>query len=639
MTPQCIAGGCGSNFAYAAWMAGTTASVLDFRHQFQRHLLLVNKAAAVSVAEHAKSGQEQGTAREFDAQSALHKEESVRLDEQAAALRARADEHAASASALEGEADQVEESVVELQSEAAEQLSVAAVEEGVANRATALGFEQSEAALSKGMRAHAEEVGIALCQAAPGLDVLCDVLGGVTAVGLEAAAAVQSTEAVVDFTAAATAKESEEAELASAAELEAQAVAEQAAAATEHEEASALTEKAAAERADADVDQARADELMEQSAAEEEKAAAATEQSLQDEDMAASAEQQAAQHGVLAIGYAILQSAMAGVTIVYVGARFIVTTFVHVMSSATRGVSDKGTASITNPTSWGFLLSSVVHSIALVYVSETALMNPSPNDRQTLNLEVDLRQRGGAILLTSIVAVGLQLVLIHSVRYRTMLCHHSWPSCRLGLRIIAETALFWLWNLLAVVCSLRFRNAVSQGRWDYLRGESLTLSAWLALGLALCLTLTVHHWLWLRECSHTARARPRPVSAALASEATSLLLAGDDVLAIPTPDKRNETATTVAVVWPLSHQLALDLWFTCVLAGVLSGIAGQTRVLRKFWPLAKGMALEWSRRYKWAILAVVAASSLVAVIAGVVVQPPSYCDRRRHRRGSCVQLE
>jgi hypothetical protein len=616
-------------------MAGTTASVLDFRHQFQRHLLLVNKAAAVSVAEHAKSGKEQGTAREFDAQSALHKEESVQLDEQAAALRARADEHAAAASALEGEADQVEESVVELQSEAAEQLSVAAVEEGVANRATALGIEQSEAALSKGMRAHAEEVGIALCQAAPGLDVLCDVLGGVTAVGLEAAAAVQSTEAVVDFAAAATAKESEEAELASAAELEAQAVAEQAAVATEHEEASALTEKAAAERADADVNQARADELMEQSAAEEEKAAAATEQSLQDEEMAASAEQQAAQHGVLAIGYAILQSAMAGVTIVYVGARFIVTTSVHVMSSATRGVPDKDTASSTNRTSWGFLLSSVVHSIALVYISEKALMNPSPNDRRTMNLEEDWRQRGGVILLTSIVAVGLQLVLIHSVRYRIMLCHHSWPSCRLGLRILAETALFWLWNLLAVVCSLRFGSAVSQGRWAYLRGESLPFSAWLALGLALSLTITVHHWLWLRECSPTAR--PRPVSAALASETTSLLLAGDDVLALPTPDKPNETATTVTVVWPMSHQLALDLWFTCVLAGVLSGIAGQTGVLRKFWPLAKGMALEWSRRHRWAILAVVAASTLVAVVAGVVLQPPSYCNRR-HRRGSCVQL-
>lgn len=645
MTLRCIMGGCGgsdSTLAYAAWMAGSTAAVLEFRLQFQRHLLLLDRAAATAAFDLTKAGQERGVAQELDAQSVLHRDESARLNEQAAALRARADEHATSASALEGEADQLEESVVELQSEVAEELSVAAVEHGVAQRATSLGVEQSEAALSKAMRAHAEEVGVALCQAAPGIDVLCDVLGGFTAVGLEAAAAAQSTEAVVDFAAAAAAKESEDAELASASELEAQAVADQVTAGAEHEEASALAEEAAAERADADVDQARADELMEQSAAEEEEAAAATEQSVQDEAAAANAEQQAAQHGVLAIGYAILQTALAGVTIVYVGMRFLVTATVHMMSS--RG--DEGTGKVTNRASWGFFLSSVMHSAALLFFVDIFLGNPSANDRWTTNTEEYWIQRGGVILLTSIVAALLQLVLLHSVRYRTMLRHHySWTPCRLAFHVLAETALFWLWNLLAVVWWLQFGSAVTQGRWAFLGVGSLPIYAWLALGLALCSTLALHHWLWLRQCSPLIRRpRPRPVSSALVSETTFLLPAENDFPALPsTAGKPSEMAATKAdgvVVWPVSHRLALDLWFACAFVSLLAGIAGRSRVLLKFWPLAKGMALDWIRRHQRGIILWVAAlaATLVAAGAGVALQR-SFCDRRLRRRSSRAQLE
>ena len=103
----------------------------------------------------------------------------------------------------------------------------AAEEESQANlhEATALAEERiyeldtkkalKEAAVVTESEARIEADGVAtgFCEFIPGLDILCDLVGGATAVRMQTSAVTSLTESAVDFAAAAAAKENKDANL------------------------------------------------------------------------------------------------------------------------------------------------------------------------------------------------------------------------------------------------------------------------------------------------------------------------------------------------------------------------------------------------------------------------------------------
>lgn len=78
----------------------------------------------------------------------------------------------------------------------------------------------SAAALRAEFMAWGDEYGMGVCEMISLLDVVCDIIGGTTSVGLEALAAKEASEAAALIAAAARAEAKEKSELTLAAELQ-----------------------------------------------------------------------------------------------------------------------------------------------------------------------------------------------------------------------------------------------------------------------------------------------------------------------------------------------------------------------------------------------------------------------------------
>jgi hypothetical protein len=636
-------------FAYASFVSAALSTAV-WQRELQRHAVLSAGSLAAAGLEEAKAGQEHAAASDLELRSDADREESVRLRERGEALRVRANEAAAAAAEDEGRAAELHGMAVSQEDRAADSLALAAVQDGIAKRSVAAGVEQSEGALSKGMRAHIDEVGVTLCQALPGVDVLCDVLGGATAVGLEAAAAGQSAEAAADFAVAAAAKEREGAELASAAELQGQAASEQLAADAEDGEAAALAEKAASERAKADLDEARAEELAAQSAGERDEAAVAERQSAQDAASAANEERLAAQHGMLAIGYAALLGATAGLAAIYFSLRCAIS-FAVQLTRLNSPAGDSTFDFYARAGIWLWFAGVVFYSLVSLPITARMLgihqqVLSKGQAQQSFDLvQQDWKRRGGVVLLISLVAVTLQLVFLHSVRYWSAIRHGSWSWIALSLRAAADAALLLAWNLFALVVWIRFSNQASTEEWGSFWYTAQWPNTWFCLFLlGICLTLMLHHWLWLfgesrlqhRAIDSRGRARqetltPSKETAILLGadeepcESTALLPTSDDESSIPT-DCRTEMGTKPANVrvWTAHHQILLDTWLTAVLVALLAGVWTQAKVLHPFFSMARQAALQFLLEWKRAIL-----STAVAVL--VVFGLFAVASRRRKR--------
>jgi hypothetical protein len=608
-------------------------SSVGWQRELQRHLLLMTSSLTAAGLEAAKAEQELAAASDLNLQSNADREKSLRLRETGEALRARADEDEVSAAADGGRAVELHWMAVSHEDQAADYLSLAAVQDGIAKRSVAAGVEQSEGAMSKGMRAQVDEAGVALCQVLPGVDVLCDVLGGATAVGLEAAAAGQSAEAAVDFAVASAAKEREGTELASAAEVQGQATSEQLAADAEEEAGAALTEKAASERAKADINEARAEELMAKSAGESEEATGAESRSTQDAKDAANDGQLAAQHGVLAIGYAILLGLTAGLAAVYFSLRLAY--FLAVQFTNSNLATCNATTNLYATAGFWFWFASIlVHSLVLLPITARVL-GAHPKElskgqyQQSFDLvEQDWKRMGGILLLISLVAMTLQLVMLHSGRYWTATRYESWTWIALSMRIAGDAALLLAWNSFTLVVWIRFSNLSSTDEWgSFWYIAQLPMSRFFLLLLGLGLTLALHHWLWLfskaylRQSANNIRGRAHQ-EISITCESTSLLLKANDgsPITVVTSDgiKGVDTKVQSFRVWTTQHQFLLDTWFTSVLAVLLAGISTHTKVLHPFFPLARQAALHFLLGWKWTILSAVVMILVVSGIAFVI---------------------
>jgi MATE family multidrug resistance protein len=284
------------------WEKAMTGDLVELTEALERAAVLQTAAAEGSAL--AAETLEQAEAEKVEANELRHAE-AVLLEESEAnaALAARDDVEAA----------ELEEEIVALEAEAAAHAGKAAVDQVLAEEEAAEAAADTAEAAQIEAEARGEEIGIAFCELIPILDVACDVIGGVTAVGLESGAALEAAKAASEIAAAGAAEIEEEREAVLAAEAEESAVADQAIEGGVQADASEKSELAEEERLQAQEKEAEANVLLEKSEADE--AAAGKEEITAADEEAESASQTAIsmEKAVGAAWNAILASAC-GVT-------------------------------------------------------------------------------------------------------------------------------------------------------------------------------------------------------------------------------------------------------------------------------------------------------------------------------------
>jgi len=197
-----------------ATVIGLALQSYRFEQSATRHLLEMNNAALKAANLDSKS----------ESDAALSVEKSARSEEQATAAEALSKhalvlEEESKEQAAAAEADRV--SSAEFTTKMAEEESQAGVHEAAATAEEIIYDTDTKKALAEAaeaaeLEARTEADGLAtgFCEFIPGLDVLCDVIGGLSAVRMETQSATIAGQSVLDFAEAATAKEQEDANIA-----------------------------------------------------------------------------------------------------------------------------------------------------------------------------------------------------------------------------------------------------------------------------------------------------------------------------------------------------------------------------------------------------------------------------------------
>lgn len=189
-----------------------------------RHVLEMGASLERAAALRAGAAAQEATAARNQEEAASHEAGALELHEEATGLLAESRSDAAAGGADQAAADELGAAIEVERGEAAAHASLAATEEAASDAEGAEAMADASEAAQIEARARGEEIGVAFCELVPVLDVACDVVGGVTSVGLEAGAAAEAVRAASEAAAAAASKADEEREAAWAVELEGKVV-------------------------------------------------------------------------------------------------------------------------------------------------------------------------------------------------------------------------------------------------------------------------------------------------------------------------------------------------------------------------------------------------------------------------------
>ena len=298
-------------------MMGLAAQSSRWKHAMEEDLAKLAKSTAEAAAWQEAAGSDQVASEALTETSVAEQADGALLESEGEALITKGTADQAKAVAAEEEADGLVEVAAEAHGESVAMVAEAASEEALAEEDVAKATSDAALAAENTATAEADEAGTAICQFIPLIDVVCDVVGGVAAVGLETSSVRSAAMAAEEYAAAAVLQAKVESATTEATELEASAV-------EEGEEAGVLKSKAAAleiqadeELAEGEADEAAATEALDKSvldkeAAEEEQAKAATE-----EEESTNAWSQSVHHGANACGKAIMLSLASGIALVF----------------------------------------------------------------------------------------------------------------------------------------------------------------------------------------------------------------------------------------------------------------------------------------------------------------------------------
>ncbi|KAG7362188.1 MATE efflux family protein [Nitzschia inconspicua] len=287
-------------------LMGLSAQTARWERAMTTNLVELGHALEQSAAFQASAAEQNAMAAETLEEAEAEKMQAAKLEEEAAVLLEESEANAAAAARDELKVEELEEEIAALEAEAGAHAGIAAADELLAEEESAQALADTAQAARIEAQARGEELGIAFCELIPILDVACDVVGGVTAVGLESGAAAEAVKAAAELAAAGATKVEEEREIALAAEVGESAAGEQAVVGGVQAEAAEKSELSEEERLEAEAKETESGALLDKAEADESIAGEEESAAIADEGESESLAAVAVERGVAASWNAIL---------------------------------------------------------------------------------------------------------------------------------------------------------------------------------------------------------------------------------------------------------------------------------------------------------------------------------------------
>lgn len=371
------------------------------------HLVKMGTEAARAAQHQEAAGADLALSSEAHEKAGVDRTKGEALQEEADALLVKADEDKAMALSEEAVADGEAAKAAGEEEEAAIHSVEAASLQAAVDSDRAEAVIESAAASRAEFTAHGDELGTGLCEMVPVLDIVCDIIGGTAAVGLEATAAKDAAEAAALIAAAVEAEGKEKSEIALAVELQGEATKDGELAAGEHAAASELEAQAKAEAAEAQEEAAAAQEQLDQSvveeeAAEEEEGEAAEEEAQSDASLAKSV-----QHGVAAFWDASCAAVISAVAVGFFAVRFTSILASSAMTHVSSIASSSGSRSVPLSQRLGQVsLHCLIFGVTLGFYGSTFFAYFD---------SLQIRARGGIVLLFALNVSIAQAILVRAL--------------------------------------------------------------------------------------------------------------------------------------------------------------------------------------------------------------------------------
>lgn len=410
----------------------------------ERHLLNMANAARKAATLESEFQTDSALATENSDLSAADKLESESMQERAIALEEESERDAAAAEAASASGTEFVSKGIEEESQAEVHEATAVTEEAVYEADTEKALAEAAEAVALEVGTETDAAAVGTCEFIPGLNLFCDVIGGVAALDMQTSAARWVAKSAFDTSAAAAVKEQENANLVTSAALHVQAgenseVAMDLKSKATEDQARSQEEAAAAKKAEMQADEKIAESEKEKALAEEEEIKADSEQIESSRWW-----EKSLVHGLAAFWTSVLSGFMSLMSCLFFFVRVVVAVLVPSVAEMTYYLplittlpsgtgsqeSDERVASaiaILPKLSYFFLHCGVFFTGIITFLTKFELMD-----------KFDTRSKGGVILIFAMFVASVQSLLLHVLpQHRiirrqagsfTMFCLHT--MCR-----------------------------------------------------------------------------------------------------------------------------------------------------------------------------------------------------------------
>lgn len=407
----------------------------------QRHLWNMAEQASLAVELQQKAAESTTAADELTAEATTDKAEAAELETQGEEIMAKGNSDMALADSDQAAANKLAGKAAEEEAAATTEFGEAAAEEAVVEEDAAKATADASLAARNGFEADEDEVVVGACSVVPVLDVVCDVVGGIAAVGLETSAAREAAKAAAEYAAAVTAQVEEDSLVAEATETQAAAARDGDVAAESQATATELRAQAEEELAEGEADEAATKEKLMQGTAEQEVAEEQEAEAVGEEEASSKAMQKSLQHGAFACWDAMMAGLVSLVALGFFTLRlfgtFIVPALTSVRCDVVPNMQSMTIASFPTKTA-----GHIFHHVLIFGLVAGAF----GGWLATLD-QLNLRSRGGILLELAALGAVVQSVFLHSLPHALFRKQGKWHERARSGALVLVRSILWLFPL------------------------------------------------------------------------------------------------------------------------------------------------------------------------------------------------
>eukprot|EP00977_Amphora_coffeiformis_P007541 scaffold1650_cov163-Amphora_coffeaeformis.AAC.7 len=366
------------------------------------------RAASLQIS----AASRQAKAAEAEGQATAERAQAGALQQEAAAWWETSNADAARAAAAQAKVQALRVRGAAAKEQAAAHGAAAAFDEATAEAEMAQATADVTEAATVEAQARGEELGMIICEFVPFLDVACNVVGGITAVGMEGLVATEAVQVSAELTAATAAQVKEEKDAAVAAEWQARAAQDGVAAAEWQAEEAAEAELAQEERVVGGERQAEADTLLEHALVEQDAAAEEEALAAEQQEEAVSLMAESIGKGVLSCWDAIMASLFGMVACVFFLFQLMSKTVPTAVAWLYVG-TPPARATVTTPSSGSSLWRDISYNIqhCAIFILVAGIFS----NLFTVMDQTSLQARGGIILGFAFAGACTQTIFLHMI--------------------------------------------------------------------------------------------------------------------------------------------------------------------------------------------------------------------------------